>query len=418
MLSLLQKPMVQMAVLGVVVAAAAAFFLTQDSRGGAVAPATATEAATKAATPPPKNMGQAATEAVPVSRAEVKGIQVAETAPVAQLVLPEASKPPPPTIAKEEPKKAEKPKPVVFPDLVQLSAKSTPKAFVPQAPKIFAPRGTLIKATLVITLESNAAGTPVLGLVNEDVYFQGELIVPAGTQVHGSSVGKSNFRDRVDVRGAFTFIWADGSEYVINGIALDHQPLPDGTFSLTDGSPGIKGRVLKTDDYAEFKLLVAEAVKGLMNNQQSQFQSVMGLVPENTNRNASLGAGSSAAGAYAGMLAGRIEKDLEYVQVPAGTSFYIFTLDVFEPELRSIAGIRQGNKPLNSVEEQLASHQQATVATELTESEMRQRLESARVVNQAIMKSEQQQEQMDRTSALFAPTSGRPSAPPTKPSAP
>ncbi|MCB1224831.1 MAG: hypothetical protein KDK99_03365, partial [Verrucomicrobiales bacterium] len=234
------------------------------------------------------------------------------------------------------------------------------------------------------------------------------LIVPAGTQVQAAAAAGSKFRDRIDVRGTFTFIWADGSEYVINGIALDHQPLPDGTFDLTDGSPGIRGRILKTDDYAEFKLLVAEAVKGLMNNSQTQYQSIFGLVPQNTNRNAALGSGSSAASAYAQVLAGRIEKDLEYVQVPAGTSFYIYTLDVFEPELRSIAGLRQGNQATPGTSLQEMEHATAAAAQQLSESEMKQRLEQARAVEAAMEKSKQQEREIERTRALLAPTGSPP----------
>jgi hypothetical protein len=266
---------------------------------------------------------------------------------------------------------------------------------------IFAPRGTLIKAALVITLESNAVGTPVLGMVIEDVYFQGNLIVPAGTQVQATTFGNSRIRDRIDVRGSFTFIWADGSEYVTTGIALDHQPLSDGTFSLTDGSPGIRGRVLKTDEYAELKLLVAEAMQGVMNNSQTQFQSVYGLVPENTNRNAALGGGSSGAQAYAGLLSKKIEKDLEYVQVPAGTSFYIYTTDVFEPELRSIAGIRQGNRPRTGMDEQVEKHQAVLGQFSMSQSDANSRLESARGAAAAAEKARAQAERVDRTKALL-----------------
>lgn len=407
MLSYLQKPPVQLLLFVTVVASAGGFFYMQDKRG-----AGSEEVAKAAAEPPPKNMGQAAAEVVPITRTDVKSSETTESVKIEKLVLP-APKPEPPTLVKEPPKKEEKPKTPAFPDLVQMTATARPKPFVPQPPKVFAPRGTLIKATLVITLESNAVGTPILALVNEDVYFQGNLIVPAGTQVQASAIANSKFRDRIDVRGAFTFIWADGSEYVINGIALDHQPLPDGTFAITDGSPGIHGRILRTDDYAEFKLLVAEAVKGLMNNSQTQYQSIFGLVPENTNRNAALGSGASAAGAYANILAGKIEKDLEYVQVPAGTSFYIYTLDVFEPDLRSIAGLRQGNKPTPGTELQEAAASAAAAKQQMSESEMQQRLERARAVEAAAEKSRKQEQEIERTRALFAPSP--PAAPPRSP---
>jgi|JI10StandDraft_1071094.scaffolds.fasta_scaffold180033_2 hypothetical protein len=401
MVAYLQKPAVQMVLFGTAVLGAMVFFYTKDQQP--------VQTDASQAPPPPKGLGQAAPESVAVKQSAA--IETTETKNVSRLWL-DKPKPEPPTIVKEEPKPEQKPPTPAFPDLVQMSAAAQPKPFVAEPPKLFAPRGTLIKAALVITLESNAIGTPVLGLVTEDVYFQGDLILPAGTQVQAESMGNSKFRDRIDIRGTFNFIWADGSEYMITGVALDHQPLPDGTFSLTDGSPGIRGRVLKTDEYAEFKLLVAEAVKGLMVNNQSQFQSIYGMVPENTNRNAALGSGSSGAGAYAGLLAKRIEKDLEYVQVPAGTSFYIYTTEVFEPEMRSIAGLRQGNKPVTGVEDQRKAFEAASAQAAMTESEMSRRLAEARAVEAANAKAKQQAEQMERTKALFAPGGPRPTTPP------
>ena len=295
MLAYLQKPAVQMVLFVTAVAGGGAFMYLQGSREDSGKP--------KAV---PKGMSQAAVENVSLNRRDLKGSETAEATRLDRLVLPQA-KPEPPTLIAEKPKTQEKPKAPVFPDLVQITTTERVKAFTPQPPQVFAPRGTLIKAALVITLESNAVGTPVLAMVTEDVYFQGNLIVPAGTQVQASAAAGGKVRDRLDVRGTFTFVWADGSEYSINGIALDHEPLEDGTFAITDGSPGIRGRILKTDDYAELKLLIAEAVQGLAQNNQSQFQSIYGLVPENTNRNAALGGGASGAAAYSKLLAKKLE---------------------------------------------------------------------------------------------------------------
>jgi hypothetical protein len=104
-------------------------------------------------------------------------------------------------------------------------------------------------------------------------------------------------------------------------------------------------------------LLLSQALEGVANNQQDRFQSIYGLVPQNTNRNAALGGVASGANGFAEMMSKRIEKDFEYVRCAAGTSFYIFTTDVFEPELRSIAGLRQGNAPKTSTDLQRASYE-------------------------------------------------------------
>lgn len=416
MLSYLQKPAVQMTLFIVAVGTAGAFFYLQgDTRN--------TPAPTK---PPPAGMGQASAEKVPVGRRDLKGSETVENTRLDKLVLPPI-KPEPPTVVKEveKPKAKEKPKAPVFPDLVQVRSSESMKPFAPANPEVFAPRGTLIKAALVITLESNANGTPVLAMVSEDVYFQGKLIVPAGTQVMAASAtaasnANSRFRDRIDVRGAFTFIWADGSEYVINGIALDHEPLPDGTFGITDGSPGIRGRILKTDDYAELKILVSEALQGVLKSQQTSFQSIYGLVPDSSRGNSTINAGAGGASAYSSLLVKKLEKDLEYVQVSAGTSFYIYTTDVFEPELRSIGGLRQGNTAKSGIEMQEESYSKMAAAVLKKAEEMKAQLEGDRVLDSAA----KQQALIERTQALLAPMSSQdggvppPRTPSTNPAKP
>lgn len=408
MIAYLQKPAVQISLFFVAVAAAGAFFYFQgEGRTGA------------AVTPPkpaPAGFGQGSTEKVEVVRRDLKGSEVAETNRLDKLVLPPL-RPEPPVVVKEKEAPKQQPKrTAVFPDLVQVKKNQSLKPFEAAPPQIFAPRGTLIKAALVITLESNTVGTPVLGMVTEDVYFQGNLIVPAGTQVQASSFVSTGatdpnaapkdgkIRDRIEVRGAFRFVWADGSEYVINGIALDYEPLPDGTFSLLDGSPGIRGRILKTDDYAELKLLISEAIQGYARTQQTSYQSIYGIVPDNTQSNSLLGGGIGGASAYSSLLSKKLAQDLEYVQVPAGTTFYIYTLDVFEPELRSIGGLTQGNTPRSSLDIQQANYAQtvAQVAAEAQEEvdAVKSQIEESHIL-EAANQRQQQQSLIDRTRALL-----------------
>lgn len=255
-------------------------------------------------------------------------------------------------------KKAEKPPP--FPKLVHVT-NTTPEPFVASEPKLFAPRGILIKAALVITVDSSSLQTPVLGLVTEDVYWNQKLILSAGTQVHAQA-SNGRTRDRIEIKGTFNFIWEDGREYSISGIALDHQRLSDDTYAITDGSAGIRGQIVKNDQYLEVKIMIAEALQGIMNNNQSQFQTIYGLAPQNTQRNAALGGASQAASAASGILTKQLDKDLDFVRVAAGTQFYIYTLDVFEPQMASIAGLRQKSAPVSSW--QLAEQTYARARTE------------------------------------------------------
>ncbi|MEQ1750857.1 MAG: TrbI/VirB10 family protein, partial [Prosthecobacter sp.] len=299
---------------------------------------------TAATEPPPAASTDAATKTGKEKNVE-RG-KVAQAAPIERMVLPPPKAPPPSVVQISGGQKKDAPPPPL-PTLVHVKNPAPLPEYKPQTPTVFAPRGLLVKAALVITVDSSSLETPLLALVTEDVFWNNKLIVPAGTQVSGKA-SQGRTRDRIEVKGTFAFTWADGREYSINGVALDHERLPDGSYGLTDGSAGIRGQIIKNDQYGELKIMVAEALSGIMNNQQSQFQTIGGLVPDNTNRNSALGGGSSAASAYSQLLTKKLDQDLDFVRVAAGTQFYIYTMDVFEPNLASIAGITQGGKPTSS----------------------------------------------------------------------
>ncbi len=344
MMQHLQKPAVQMLLLVVVVAiAGAAFYLSKQPASSVNAPPVAKNA--KPGAPTPETTLAAETKTVNLG--DKRTAMMGSDQQVERFIVP-AKKPAPPSLlstsSSAQRKKAEKPPP--FPKLVHVST-AVSEPFVPSAPRLFAPRGILIKAALVITVDSSSLQTPVLGLVTEDVYWNHQLVLPAGTQVHAKA-SKGRTRDRIEVRGAFTFVWEDGREYNISGVALDHERLSDESYAITDGSAGIKGRIIQNDQYAQVKILIAEALQGIMNNNRQQFQSIYGLVPQNTTSNAALGGGAQAASAYSKLLTTQLAQDLDFVRVGAGTQFYIYTTDVFEPEMASIAGLKQKNQPLNS----------------------------------------------------------------------
>ncbi len=383
MMTYLQKPGVQMGLLAVVLAiAGTAFYLTKKQPAPVnAAPASAGPQA------------QVALGDKTVSLGDKRTASVGSTQNVEKFVVP-AKKPPPPSLlnfGSSTEKKPQKAPP--FPKLVHVSSKPA-APYVAKEPKLFAPRGLLIKAALVITVDSSSLETPVLALVTEDVYWNGRLIVPAGTQVQAEA-GQGRTRDRIEIAGSFTFVWADGREYTINGVALDHERLPDGSYGITDGSAGIRGQIIKNDQYAELKIMVAEALEGIMNNKQDQFQSIYGLVPENNSRNAALGGGSGAASAYSGMLTKKLEKDLDFVRVGAGTQFYIYTRDVFEPEMASIAGLKQGNKAASSWQLAEEAYQRAQAETATT-------ADQAGKVTEATQKAEEQARTAQRAARVSA----------------
>src|SRR4051794_33144577 len=115
----------------------------------------------------------------------------------------------------------------------------------------FAPFGRLIPCELVITVDSSSINTPIVGLVTEDIFHHGQLIIPAGTEVHGTAQ-VDRARERIASDGRWTLVWQNGEELSVSGLALDHEREPDaGTWAITDGSAGLRGRLIKSDNLAE-----------------------------------------------------------------------------------------------------------------------------------------------------------------------
>ena len=125
----------------------------------------------------------------------------------------------------------------------------------------FLPFGRLIPCELVITVDSSRIATPIVGLVTEDQWENGNLIIPAGTEVHGQcQLDRS--RDRIASDRSWVIVWQEsGKELPVQGVALDSSPRPDGSgWDITDGSAGLRGMTLKGDQYAEIKEIIAKAI--------------------------------------------------------------------------------------------------------------------------------------------------------------
>lgn len=138
------------------------------------------------------------------------------------------------------------------------------------------PFGTLPKCKLVNTIDSANLETPVIAVLLEDVWQNGKRVIPANTLVHGTA-RSGRMRDRVTATGAWRFVWQDGRELVFNSVALDreYEHEIDG-YGITDGSGGIKGRVLATDDLQELKMLASAALSGFARGTQDRTQNALG----------------------------------------------------------------------------------------------------------------------------------------------
>lgn len=233
-------------------------------------------------------------------------------------------------------RRAQPPKPRALP----ISLVSTSGDPPPQLSKTYAPYGRLIPCETVITLESSKLDTPVIGLVTDDVWHNGELIIPAGTEVHGrASLDRS--RERIAASGKWVVVWRDssplnGTELVLNGIALDREKDDTtGEFGIRDGSAGLVGSLIKSDDYQEVKMFASTFLAGVasglqqLRNQGTAFGDVV-QVPTVSGRNAALQGTADVLNAYAHQIQEAIARDGFYVRVPAGHQFYLYVTETID----------------------------------------------------------------------------------------
>lgn len=202
----------------------------------------------------------------------------------------------------------------------------------------FAPFGRLVPCQLVITVDSSSIQTPIIGLVTEDVFHHGQLIIPAGTEVHGTAQ-VDRARERIASNGRWTLVWQNGQELSVSGLALDHEIDPEtGTWGITDGSAGLRGKLLKTDNLAEVKLYIATLLSGAAAAFTEKQVSPFGTFALPSLQNAPLQGAQAVLDRYAQQILTAIERDGFYVRVPAGKQFYLYITQTVDEEDAKIGG--------------------------------------------------------------------------------
>jgi len=214
--------------------------------------------------------------------------------------------------------------------LVLFSGPKEPPPAEPHAPS--APFGRLIPCETVVALESNRLETPVIGLVTEDVWHDGRLVIPAGAEVHARAA-LDRTRERLAVPGPWKIVWRtpdseNGTELSVDGLALDRELRATGEWGPHDGSAGLRGQVVKTDDDRELKLFAASFL-GAATVALQDTRLTTGLLgeasqPTTTARNAALSGTSAVLREYAQSIRDSITRDGLYLRVPAGKSFYLY----------------------------------------------------------------------------------------------
>ncbi|HTS18517.1 MAG TPA: TrbI/VirB10 family protein [Verrucomicrobiae bacterium] len=206
--------------------------------------------------------------------------------------------------------------------------------------KFYAPYGRMIPCELIVTIDSSSIQTPIIGLITEDIYHDGRLIIPAGTEVHGSAQADRK-RERIASNGGWTLVWQTGEELHLQGIALDRDKDADGEgWGLTDGSAGLRGQLLKTDNLAEIKLFAATFLSGAASALSQTRQTVLGTELLPSLQNAPLQGAENVLATYAQQILDTIQRDGFYVRVPAGTEFYLYVTQTIDKSDARVGGTR------------------------------------------------------------------------------
>lgn len=197
---------------------------------------------------------------------------------------------------------------------------------------IYAPFGRLLRCRLVNTVESFDRKSPIIGLVTHDLVWNGTVVVPAGSEIHGTALS-----DTARGRILTDFTWRVilprveekpvGTELRVRGIGLNRAVDVTGVhFGMSDATLGIEGFVIRTDSMDEIKLFLAVAMSAFASGlQETETNTITGGdQPSNTVRNANLDGVSAALNEYAMQIQEEIKRNGAYVQVPAGREFYVY----------------------------------------------------------------------------------------------
>jgi hypothetical protein len=237
--------------------------------------------------------------------------------------------------------------PVSLSPLTIFAADPQPPKSVSHGPKgDYAPAFRLIKCQLVNTVDSSNTATPIIGLVTEDLWWNGKLIIRANSEVHGVA-NVDRVRERIASNGEFTFVLNEpsgvGRELVIRGIALDMEK-DDAmdSYGITDGSAGLRGDVIRTANNDVIKLYAASLLSGIAGAFSSGANGFLGNRVYTNNSslglsalqggvvNPAVGGTQNVLDRFSDQIAASVERDGFFVRVPAGKQFYVYCTEAID----------------------------------------------------------------------------------------
>ena len=149
-------------------------------------------------------------------------------------------------------------------------------------------------------------------------------------------------RERIAGNTSWTFVWQDGQEMRLKAIALDREfdnETNQAGWSITDGSAGLRGEIIKSDNLADIKLFAATFLSGAASALTEKQQTVFGPINSPTLNNAPFAGAQAVLQTYAQQILDSIQKDGFYVRVPSGKQFYLYVLQTLDDADASPGGI-------------------------------------------------------------------------------
>lgn len=222
-----------------------------------------------------------------------------------------------------------------------VAATPTPTPAPPQVKDVTAwlPPGIFIPCALVNTVESSHINTPVVGEVIRDVVQKNNgvshVIVPAGTLVN-SFAQSGAVRDRIEVAGTWVFVYPDGRQLKVRGIACDREADPaNQQFGIEDGSAGLQGELVESDHWANAKAFIALLMTAAMQTGTAVATST--LQAAHTTGVTALPDTTPILAKYVDQLLNGETGDGRFVRARAGKEFYVYPTETIEPQLRSVS---------------------------------------------------------------------------------
>ena len=251
-----------------------------------------------------------------------------------------------PVVIDARSERAETPKSVAAP-LTIFAADPQPGKPPAREPKgDYAPAFRLVKCQLVNTVDSSNITTPIIGLVTDDLWWNGKIIIRANSEVHGVA-NVDRVRERIAGNGEFTFVLNEpdgsGRELVVRGMVLDMEKDDSmDSYGITDGSAGLRGDVIRTANSDVIKLYAASLISGIAGAFSSNANGILGNRVYTNNSalglsaiqglavNPAVGAAQGVLDRYADQIESSIERDGFFVRVPAGKQFYVYCTEAID----------------------------------------------------------------------------------------